>query len=229
MCEVNTCEICGNEATVHEVTIEGGVPIEKHLCESCAREAGLVVPGPVPLEDIIKQITQPDSSVTEIEIHAVGPVGPNPSAAQTASQRQGDMGGQQVCKSCGLTFAAFRKNGKLGCSSCYSAFEPQLRSILDRAHEGATHHVGKVPRRTMGGLTDKDNNQARELALLQIRARTEAINRVRNELARAVAEEKYEDAARLRDRLIELQRGRDSTTSLEKEKTDDPQGSGGTP
>ncbi|HEY8449100.1 MAG TPA: UvrB/UvrC motif-containing protein, partial [Bacillota bacterium] len=59
--------------------------------------------------------------------------------------------------------------------------------IVRRVH-GSTRHVGKVAGR--GGA---DN----------LRRRAEAL---RSELQRAVEEERYEDAARLRDQLRELQR-----------------------
>ncbi len=203
---------------MHEVTIVDGVPVEKHLCESCAREAGLVSQGPLPLEEILKQMTQPGVEGVEIEIHAVGPIEQSEVSDEPSSQsgtkaagpvagKPGMAGLPAMCPSCKLTFAAFRKSGKFGCASCYEAFEGRLTPIFDRAHEGATHHVGKVPKRAMKGVADKDDVQARELALLEARARAETINRVRHELAKAVASEQYEEAARLRDRLVELQRG----------------------
>ena len=38
----------------------------------------------------------------------------------------------------------------LGCANDYTVFERDLTPLLQRAHEGATHHVGKVPARRGG-------------------------------------------------------------------------------
>ena len=87
-----------------------------------------------------------------------------------------------TCDHCGLTFSQFRENSLLGCPGCYDAFEDVLTSLLERAHEGGTHHLGKVPRRTGAG-------EQRHQQMLRMRKR----------LAEAIAAEDYELAARLRD------------------------------
>jgi protein arginine kinase activator len=84
-----------------------------------------------------------------------------------------------TCPACGLKYAAFRADGRLGCPDDYDAFRPALEPLLDRIHRG-TRHEGKTPRAA---------NRRAELATL------------REQLAAAVAAEHYEDAARLRDRI----------------------------
>ena len=49
-----------------------------------------------------------------------------------------------------MTWAEFRQSGLLGCAHDYTLFEKDLTPLLQRAHEGATHHVGKVPARRGG-------------------------------------------------------------------------------
>lgn len=168
------------------MTISGGVPIERHLCESCARDAGLVSQGPVPLQEILEQIAP-----------AVGAA-----AAPQAPAKRTD-----ACPACATTFAEFKQTGRLGCPECYKAFAPQLGPILDRAHGGATHHVGKVPRRAAQGIGDPSDVAQREIALARSEARAEEIRHLRVELEQAIRTEKYEDAATLRDRIRRLQRG----------------------
>jgi protein arginine kinase activator len=64
------------------------------------------------------------------------------------------------------------------------AFEAALAPLLERAQEGATHHVGKAPRRAGTG-----------------EQRQQLLTRMRKRLAEAVESEDYELAARLRDDL----------------------------
>lgn len=83
------------------------------------------------------------------------------------------------CPECGLTYTSFRADGRLGCPHDYDAFRPALEPLLDRVHR-ATRHAGKAPKAA---------------------ARRAEIGRLRDELAAAVAAERYETAARLRDQI----------------------------
>lgn len=91
---------------------------------------------------------------------------------------------QQKCPECGITFEEFRAKGRLGCPRDYEVFAKELAPLLEKIHSGAKRHVGRVP----AGL---GVDTAREDALL----------RLRRELARAVKDENYEEAARLRDEI----------------------------
>lgn len=112
-----------------------------------------------------------------------------------------------ACEACGTTFAEFKQAGRLGCPECYRALEKQLAPILDRAHQGAVHHVGKVPRRLMQAGGDGSGLVNRAAALAAAQARAEQIRRLRADLVNAVNAEQYELAARIRDRLRQLQHG----------------------
>jgi protein arginine kinase activator len=88
------------------------------------------------------------------------------------------------CPHCQSTFVEFRSAGLLGCPHDYDVFERALLPLIERAHEGQSRHVGKRPRR-LGEPRD---------------FQTEIV-RLRRDLARAVEDEDYEAAARLRDRI----------------------------
>lgn len=94
-----------------------------------------------------------------------------------------------ICPGCGLTVLEFRQSGVLGCPACYEAFQPDLGTLISRAQAGATHHVGGAPHRAPGCV----ERGLRRTRLIQ-------------ELEAAVAAEQYERAARIRDRLRELDR-----------------------
>ena len=93
---------------------------------------------------------------------------------------------QVECSECGMTYKEFRKLGRLGCSGCYEAFSAQLERLFKRIH-GATRHEGKGPRPS-GGSGDE-------------------WRKLREALRQAVAEEAYEKAAAIRDRIAQLKAG----------------------
>lgn len=157
------CDRCQNPATHHSVEIIKGQKIEKHLCDACAAEEGY-------------SPATPHSSVNELLNKFIQ------SHSGTPTRR--DL----VCEDCGLTFLQFRERSLLGCPGCYAAFEKALDPLLERAQEGGTHHLGKVPRRAGAG-------EQRQAQLLRMRKRlSEAVNR-----------EDYELAARLRDDINQIE------------------------
>jgi len=92
------------------------------------------------------------------------------------------------CEECGLTYTQFSKIGRFGCSSCYREFSDRLDPLLKRVH-GNTVHVGKIPKRSGG----------------QIQCKRE-IEQLRRDLQSHIEHEEFEDAAKLRDRIRELER-----------------------
>jgi protein arginine kinase activator len=160
------CDKCGRKATHHAVEIEKGKKIEKHLCDAHAAEEGLAFKtGHMPINELLTSFVKLHSGTTQRE----------------------DL----VCKSCGLTYSEFQERTLLGCPGCYSSFEPMLGPLLERAHEGGDHHVGKVPRRAGTG-----------------EGRQEHLLRLRKRLQEAVTAEDYELAAHLRDEVSRMEKGR---------------------
>jgi protein arginine kinase activator len=94
------------------------------------------------------------------------------------------------CPSCGFTYQDFKKVGRFGCSECYEAFKKQLDPLLKRIH-GSNRHVGKVP------LTA--DKTVKETSALQV------IKGLKMQLEKAVQAEEFEKAAKLRDRIRELE------------------------
>ncbi|MCQ2437512.1 MAG: UvrB/UvrC motif-containing protein [Clostridia bacterium] len=91
-----------------------------------------------------------------------------------------------VCEQCGMTYGEFNKCGMLGCSGCYKAFKEPLTALLQRVH-GNTQHAGRIPGRIRSGVSIRMN-----------------IDRMRQQLKRAIADENYEEAAKLRDAIRSL-------------------------
>jgi len=94
---------------------------------------------------------------------------------------------EQVCPNCGISFKEFRSQGRLGCAHDYVAFQDELLPLLENIH-GEVQHVGKVPKR------------APDASQFQFR-----LVKLRNRLRVAVDDELYEEAARLRDEIQQLE------------------------
>jgi protein arginine kinase activator len=173
------CGECGErEATIHELVILSGQAIEKHLCEQCAAAAGLGATSHVPLHELVSSFVKDPAGAAEV-------------AAELS------------CPYCTLTYTRFKQTGLLGCAGCYKAFEDKIGPLIERAHGGATHHVGKIPRGALarsreGGL------ERLESLLGTMEERGRRMNELRRQLAEAVAGEQYERAAALRDEIRKL-------------------------
>ena len=92
------------------------------------------------------------------------------------------------CPGCGATLQDFRRTGRLGCATCWTTFEGPLRGLTRRVH-GATRHVGEFYAQPGAEPTD-------QAAL---------VRRLREQLAVAVSDENFEQAAEFRDRLRGLE------------------------
>jgi protein arginine kinase activator len=113
------CEHCHNApATVHVTQIAENQATVSHLCETCAREKGIVV-----------EIRQ-DHALPHIQVQT----GPQ---AQVASKED-----ERECGYCHLKFKEFRTMGRLGCPRCYQEFDKDIEAILFQVH-GASAHKGK--------------------------------------------------------------------------------------
>ncbi|MDA7867524.1 UvrB/UvrC motif-containing protein [Akkermansiaceae bacterium] len=95
---------------------------------------------------------------------------------------------QEDCSACGFTLEDFRKVGRLGCPECYQIFSREIMGRLPSMHKGGVHK-GYLPE----GLAKK---QALESELAGLAAK----------LASAIEEERFEDAAIIRDEISEIEK-----------------------
>lgn len=160
------CMFCNKTATVHLTDIVNLQKREAHLCEECARERNLLPASPAPNIDLKALMALLAPSVALAAGASAGTVAPT----------------ETRCPECGLTYATFKAEGRLGCPHDYDAFRPVLEPLLERVHRDV-QHAGKQPAAT------------RKAAQL---------DELRSQLKTAVANEDYERAARLRDRIRDL-------------------------
>ncbi len=155
------CDLCDNQATVHLTQIINNQIHKVDLCEKCAEAKGITDPNGYSLADLL--VKPMDSESTPIS-------------------------NELVCEDCGYTQREFKKTGRLGCPSCYTAFAGMISPALGTMHKGDAHQ-GKVPQKAF--------------------ARQEFSNRLshlESDLKQAIETEHYEDAAKLRDEIIELKK-----------------------
>lgn len=92
------------------------------------------------------------------------------------------------CTNCGLAYSDFKKIGRLGCGECYNAFKRYLAPLLKRIH-GSSQHVGKGPTRAA-----------------KISKKKLTLQDLRMKLQRAIEEEAFEEAAKIRDQIRDLEK-----------------------
>ena len=90
------------------------------------------------------------------------------------------------CPVCGCSFADIAKTGKAGCTECYKTFYSELLPYLKRLH-GNVDHIGKIP----DTASDKPAKKPDDLSQL------------RDRLKVLIEQEKYEEAAVVRDQIKE--------------------------
>ena len=107
---------------------------------------------------------------------------PAPDSAEADDSRS-----EHACPSCGLTVSQLNKTGRLGCSECFEALEEEVLPMLERMQPGI-QHSGKVPE-----------------AMLERARHREEMQELRDRLNGAISEERYEEAATIRDEIRDLE------------------------
>jgi len=163
------CDICGkNPATVHLTEIIDDQMTELHLCEECAHQKSAQMEQQFGLSDLLAGLAEFQKPDLEKETAVI------------------------KCPNCGLTYADFKKIGRLGCGECYSAFKKYLGPLLKRIH-GSSQHVGKSLLFKAGKVAKKKIEKI-------------DLQELRQKLARAIEMEAFEEAAKIRDQIKELEK-----------------------
>lgn len=106
------------------------------------------------------------------------------------------------CNNCGFTFNDIADTGKLGCSNCYDVFEDRLDPIIRRV-QGANRHAGRVGKiideKIEKKIVDKSNKDNRITE-----TKENKLKKLQEELKQAIKEERYEDAAKIRDEIKKI-------------------------
>ena len=94
-----------------------------------------------------------------------------------------------VCPCCNMTLSEFARRGKAGCGMCYTTFRKHAGAMLRKIH-GTQKHTQTEIKESLH-KSEEITKEVNETDLL------------REKMAKAIAEENFEEAARLRDQIRE--------------------------
>jgi len=171
------CDLCGkNPATVHLTEIIDNQMTELHLCEVCAKEKSEQMDQQFGLSDLL-------AGMVDVEKTAI------------PAKEPGGVG--LKCKNCGLTYNDFKEIGRLGCGECYVTFKQYLGPLLKRIHGSGTH-VGK-------SILKEAAKEAPKASIKKKTAVPVSLEDLRQALAQAIKQEAFEEAAKIRDQIKQLE------------------------
>jgi len=180
------CEDCGkNEANVKYTHIVNGAKIEMNLCEECSKKLGIGNVGfniPINFNNFFGEFLNEynESFLQSYEKPAV-----------------------LKCNGCKMTYDEFAKTGKFGCSNCYKTFSKKIDPVLRKLHVSDTYvgRKGIANSKVKGKAATSDVKQTQKAKP----TKAEKLSLLKEALKEAIREEKYEDAAKLRDEIKKME------------------------
>lgn len=191
------CQNCGkNEVNFRYTQIVNGVKKEMALCDKCARELGLEgvdFSMPINFSSFFSDFFNDATSLL-------------PSFAKSNLLE---------CDNCKMSFDDFVDSGEFGCGDCYINFADRISPVLKKIH-GASKHIGRQYSQAIDELEDnksrfeasqKQKEKTESKLSKEEKEKIEAENKIvklKKDLQKAIKEERYEDAAKLRDEIKKL-------------------------
>ena len=179
------CDNCGKRnANVRYTQIINGNKKEMMLCEECSKKLGI---GHMDFNMPINFSSFFGDFLDEFESSSFIPT--------LTSARE------LKCNNCGLSFEEFIHTGKFGCKGCYDTFEDNLDEIL-KSIQGSNRHTGRIGKMKSTDKNDTTKNSARNNPK-ENKEKTK-LEKLQDDLQLAIKEERYEDAAKIRDQISKL-------------------------
>lgn len=173
------CQHCNQkEATTHIKKNINGQREEMHLCSECARELGVM--------DEFKMPSMNDLFGDSFLGNFLG--------AGVAAMNS--LAGVERCSTCGSSFNDIVKGGHIGCSDCYDKFADRLEPSIRKIH-GKTKHIGKFI----------SYDEKEEAAKKESKTEVNQLDLLQQQLDAAIKEQRFEDAAVIRDKIKNLTEG----------------------
>ncbi len=183
------CEKCQkNEARIVVTRTVNGVSQTQHLCQECAASFRLA-------DDLPQAAAEWSKAIFRLLSGAVLKKGESEDKKDFTEKMNG-----LACPGCGKTYKEFAEDGLLGCPDCYESFESAIGPAL-LSLQGADTHTGK---RASKGAARKRPEKKPEQA--ETKQDPSELENLRVLLGEAVAAEDYDAAAKIRDRIRELEK-----------------------
>ncbi len=96
---------------------------------------------------------------------------------------------EAVCDQCGYTLEDYKKTGLFGCDHCYEVFEDHIDDLLLKIH-GKNRHVSQTNVKT------------------KVNSKQTKLEELKEKLEKVIKEEKYEEAAVIRDEIKKIEGGK---------------------
>ena len=98
--------------------------------------------------------------------------------------------GNIVCPVCKTSLRDFKTIGKLGCANCYETFREEINNVIKRIAPFEKHKQQEIK---------PEKPKAKKLT------KQEKITNLRAQMAEAVSEERYEDAAKIKKQIAKME------------------------
>lgn len=171
------CSHCNNnEANTHIRKTVNGKTQEMYLCSECAKELGV-------MDEFNFEPFTMDSFFGNL-------LGAGASALNS-------LAGIDRCNYCGSSLNDIINSGRTGCSNCYTKFEDRLIPSIEKLH-GRTKHIGKNVTYTYEQDSKNDDGKADPSSKMS------ETDKLKAELKAAIQEQRFEDAAIIRDKIKDL-------------------------
>lgn len=190
------CQKCNkNEANVKYTEIINGEKKEMMLCEECSHKLGLNNINfnmPIDFSSFFGGLLE-DEEYNSPEFMPL---------FQTVRELK--------CNNCNMTYDEFINQGKFGCPECYEVFSSKIDSLLKRIH-GSNEYRGrkalnstlKEQNTVVGGANHSDQKNEKT------KNEDSKLEKLQKELKKAIADERYEDAAKIRDEIKSINKKHD--------------------
>ena len=172
------CDFCKkNKATIHLIRVQNDNVEKVNICAECAGDFSFFSE-----DDFYKDLTKILYKIFKAD------EGQPSGIKELRNLKNLEIRKNRSCSFCGMDLKNIKKLGKMGCPNCYSEFKNILLPIIKAIHKNIEHR-GKIPENTTGQI--KLEKSIRDL---------------RNRLKREIFVENFEEAARIRDEIRQLEK-----------------------
>ncbi|MDO5556197.1 MAG: UvrB/UvrC motif-containing protein [Clostridia bacterium] len=179
------CQKCNkNEANVKYTEVINGEKKEMMLCEQCSHELGLdniSFNMPINFSSFLGGLLEDETYNT-------------PEFMPLFQQIK-----QLKCDNCNLTYDEFINQGKFGCAQCYDVFSNKIDSLLKRIH-GSNEYLGRKAINSQNINKNIENEKE-----VDENSENKKLKELQEDLKKAIADERYEDAAKIRDKIKKIE------------------------
>ncbi|MBE5821408.1 MAG: hypothetical protein E7311_02330 [Clostridiales bacterium] len=171
------CDKCNNQATVIFKQNINGKITQQYLCEKCAND--------INIDMDMKKFNDEFTNIFE-----------NMFNLNFGNYLTIDKPKIKKCDTCGNTYEDFIHKTKLSCENCYKTFNNELDNVIKKL-QGSNKHIGKQ-------YVQMGDNKAKEKEKEKEKKKEDkeiTIDKLKEKLNLAIKEERYEDAAIIRDEI----------------------------